>query len=258
MTVPPARTAVITGASSGIGAAVALELAAAGYRLGLVGRNDARLSEVGQRCLTAGAASCKIAVLDIRDGAGFARFIESFGVVDLYISNAGILDGRREGEVVESRAAALEVLDVNLRASIDGLHTVLGAMQRRGSGQIVLVSSLGGISPLADAPAYSASKAGLVAYGIALRDALHGTGIGVTVACPGYVRTQMGTQHIGDRPFELTAGNAARRILRAARKNRALCGFPFPLYPAVHLSLLVPDVIRRLFTRGVRFTVRDA
>ena len=256
---PVAPSALITGASSGIGAALALDLARRGYRLGLVGRDAARLGEVAERCRTAGAAACETAVLDIRDGDAFGAFVARFGGPDLYLSNAGILDGRREGEVVESVAAALSVLDVNLRAPVEGLHHVLGAMQARGSGQIVLVSSLAGLSPIADAPAYSASKAGLIAYGIALREALgpkQRGGIGVTVACPGYVTTRMTAQHLGNRPHEISAEDAAARILRAAFANRALCGFPFPLYPAAHLSLMLPDAVRRLFTRGLRFDVR--
>jgi short-subunit dehydrogenase len=252
-----ARTALVTGASSGIGAAIALQLAGSGYRLGLIGRNSARLAEVANRCAGAAAGDCVIGAFDIRDAGAFARFVDGFGDIDLYVSNAGVLDGRREGEIFESRKAALGVLQVNLIAAVEGLHTVLGPMQRRGSGQIVLVTSLAGLSPLADAPAYSASKAGLIAYGIGLRDALAGSGIGVTVACPGYVATAMGRRHLGMRPHEISAEDAARRILRAATRNRALCGFPFPLYPFAHFSLMMRDAVRRFFTKSLRFTVGD-
>jgi short-subunit dehydrogenase len=248
-----ARTALVTGASSGIGAAIAAELAASGYRLGLSGRDEARLAEVAARCV--GSPECLTGAFDIRDAAAFSAFAGRLGDIDLYVSNAGILDGRREGEVVESRAAALAVIEVNLIACIEGLHTVLEAMQRRGSGQIVLVTSLAGLSPVADAPAYSASKAGLISYGIALRDALADTPIGVTIACPGYVKTAMGGQHHGNRPHEISARDAARRILKAAARNKAICGFPFPLYPFAHLSLMLPDAVRRFFTKGLRFTV---
>jgi short-subunit dehydrogenase len=255
VSLPRARSAIVTGASSGIGTALAIELAGKGYRLGLVGRHEQRLTETVGSCLAAGAAGCEIGAFDIRDADAFTAFVAGFGDIDLYISNAGILDGRREGEVVESRGVARTVLDINLIACVEGLHTVLDAMRARGRGQITLVTSLAGLSPLPDAPAYSASKAGLVSYGIALRDALEGTGIGVTVACPGYVATPMGAQHVGNRPFEVTAADAAHRIVRAALKNRALCGFPFPLHPAAHLTLMLPDCMRRLFTKGVRFTV---
>lgn len=248
-------SALITGASSGIGSALALELAARGYRLGLVGRDAGRLAEVADRCRGLNGGQCATAVCDIRDGDTFGAFLESFGPVDLYIANAAILDGRRADQIIETRDVAREVLDVNLLANVDCLHRVLESMRARKAGRVVLVSSLAGLSPLMDAPAYSASKAGLIAYGLGLREALRGEGIGVTVACPGYVATAMGHEHAGNRPHEISAEDAASRIIRAALANRALNGFPFPLYPAARLSMLTPLWFNRLFTRKLRFTV---
>jgi len=244
------RAAVVTGASSGIGRAVALELAKRGWRLGLIGRDADRLAEVAQACGNAVSAT-----LDLRDADGFAAFLANFGDIDLYVSNHGILDGKREGELTETPEAALEVLDINLRSSVAALHRVLPAMRARGKGQVVLVSSLGGLSPLADAPAYSASKAGLVMYGLGLREALHGTGVGISVCCPGYVATHMGTQHLGNRPHEISAEDAARRIVDGALANKRLFGFPAPLWPMALFSLIVPEWLSRLFTRDIRFTV---
>ena len=258
MTAGAPRTALVTGASSGIGAAMALVLARRGWRLALTGRDPARLSATAERCAAAGARACEQAVLDIRDAERFGAFVDRLGAIDLYIGNAGVLDGRRAGEAVESRAVALDVLSVNLTASVDCLHRLLEGMLARGSGQIVLVSSLAGLSPLADAPAYSASKAGLVSYGLALRRALHESGIGVTVACPGYVETPMTAEHQGKRPGEVSAEAAARRIIEAGLRNRTLCGFPLPLYPAARLSLLAPEWLSPRVTSGLRFTVAKA
>lgn len=245
-------SAIVTGASSGIGRAVALELAQAGWRLGLVGRDAQRLAQVAQSC----GGDVQVLTADMRDRDAFSGFVASFGAIDLYISNHGILDGRREDEVVESGAVASEVLAINLSSAIDALHVVLPVMRVRGKGQIMLVSSLGGLSPLPDAPAYSASKAGLVMYGLSLREALRGTGVGVSVCCPGYVATAMGGEHLGYRPHEITPEDAARRIVKGALVNKRLFGFPAPLWPEALFSLLVPENVLRWFNGKLRFTVR--
>lgn len=246
------KAAIVTGASSGIGRAVAIELAQAGWRLGLVGRDAARLADVAAVC----GGDVITGALDMRDTAAFADFVAGFGLVDLYISNHGILDGRRDGETVETGAIASEVLAINLTTAVTALHVVLPGMQARGAGQIMLVSSLAGLSPLPDAPAYSASKAGLVMYGLSLREALRGSGVGVSVCCPGYVATAMGGEHLGHRPHEITAQDAARRIIKGALGNRRFFGFPAPLWPEALFSLLVPEGVLRMFNKKLRFTVQ--
>jgi NAD(P)-dependent dehydrogenase (short-subunit alcohol dehydrogenase family) len=246
------KAAIVTGASSGIGRAVALELARAGWRLGLVARDAARLADVARDC----GADVQIGALDMRDTAAFAAFVAGFGAVDLYVSNHGILDGRRDGDTVETGAVAGDVLAINLTSAVAALHAVLPGMQARGKGQIALVSSLAGLSPLPDAPAYSASKAGLVMYGLSLREALRGTGVGVSVCCPGYVSTPMGGEHLGNRPHEITPEDAARRIVKQALANKRLFGFPAPLWPMALFSLLIPEGLLRLFNGDLRFTVK--
>lgn len=252
MTLAVPRSAIVTGASSGIGRAVAVELARAGWRLGLVGRDAARLAEVASEC----GGDVATAAIDMRDTAVFTAFVGEFGAVDLYVSNHGVLDGRRDGETLETGAVAGDVLAINLNSAVAALHVVLAGMCARGVGQIALVSSLAGLSPLPDAPAYSASKAGLVMYGLSLREALRGMGIGVSVCCPGYVATPMGGEHLGNRPHEISAQDAARRIIKSALANRRLFGFPTPLWPMALFSLLVPEGLLRLFNGDLRFTVR--
>jgi short-subunit dehydrogenase len=255
--VSPPGAALITGASSGIGEAIALQLAGEGRNLILVGRDARRLDGVAQACRALGV-ECRAAAMDIRDRAAFADLVrqaEEKGPIDLFVSNAGILEGRRDGEVVETGASARRVLDTNLMAAVDAIHAILPSMRAHGEGRIVLVSSLAAFAPLADAPAYSASKFGLLAYGLALRDALHDERISVTVACPGYVATRMASVHLGHRPSELTPAGAAAKILKAARKRKALCGFPAYLYWSSRISLFIPEKIRRAFTKSIRFHV---
>lgn len=253
------RSIIISGASSGIGAALARQLAGAGVRLGLLGRNADRLRAVAADSEKHGAI-CRIGCFDLRDRAALAAYCSSFeeeAPIDVVISNAGILAGRNRDQGIEDAETANMVLSTNLCSAVDLAALCISGMRTRRSGKIVLISSLAAFSPLADAPAYSAAKAGLVAYGLALRQALAQDGIDVVVSCPGYVETPMGAIHIGSRPMETTADEAARRIIDALDRNRAISGFPFPLYWSARLSQLAPEWIRRIATGGLRFHVRQ-
>jgi len=249
------RTALISGASSGIGAAVARLLAAEGWRVILVGRDRERLDAVAADCNVLGAGGVRTAAFDVRDGEAFSILVAQEPVIDLFVSNAGILDGRRHHDMLETPQTAREVLEVNLLAAIDCLHRILPTMCSRRRGHIALVSSLAAYSPLADAPAYSASKAGLLSYGLAMREALRDSGVSVTVICPGYVSTPMGDVHLGNRPYEVTPEVAARKIVDATLRGRASSGFPALLYQTSRLSLLLPAWLTRRFTAKLRFQV---
>jgi short-subunit dehydrogenase len=248
---------LITGASSGIGAALAQKLAGPGRLLALVGRNASRLQAVAESCQASGA-HCRVGVLDVQDRSGLSAFVGSVDEehpIDVAILNAGILDGRRDGAVVESGDAARSVLEINLLAAIDALHLVLPRLRARRKGQIVLVASLAAIVPLPDAPSYSASKAGLLAYGLALREAVAAEGISVVVACPGYVSTAMAQIHRGARPGEIDAQRAAAIIVEGAARNKPIIGFPKLPYLLVRLGRFAPDVLRRRGQRQERFFV---
>ncbi|MDB5488834.1 MAG: hypothetical protein JWQ58_2549 [Reyranella sp.] len=251
------RTIVITGASSGIGAALARALAAPGRTLALLGRNAERLESVAAACRAKGA-TCSIASLDVSDTDHLSTILEDVGreaPIDLLIANAGILEGRSADQTVEDGKVARRVLETNLLAAIDIVHLVLPAMRRERRGHIVLVASLASLVPLPDAPAYSASKAGLLSYGLALRDAVAAEGVRVVVACPGFVATAMADKHLGPRPGEISADDAAERILTGLRSNRGMIGFPLLPFWLSRLSLLVPEAIRRRSMRGTRFHV---
>jgi short-subunit dehydrogenase len=252
---PKRDTIVITGASSGIGAALAHALAAPGRTLGLVGRDAGRLEAVAAACRAKGAG-CKIAAIDVIDHAALAAFLQAFEAahgIDLLISNAGIMVARPHDAVVEIAEPAQAMLRTNVLAAIDAVQLVLPGMQQRGAGEIVLMGSLSALAPLPDAPAYSASKAALLSYGLALRDALAPTGIKVVVACPGYVTTPLLARHRGARVGEVAADDAAARILRGLDRNRGMIGFPGWLFWLSRLALLSPEPLRRFVTRFFRF-----
>ena len=248
---------VITGASSGIGAALARFYAGPGVTLGLLGRDAGRLAQVAAELRAAGAEAVE-AVLDLRDRPALEAFLTGFDAahpVDLIVVNAGVLDGRRADGSIETAAMARRVIDINLLGAIDTLHAVLPAMRQRRRGHIVLISSLAALSPVADAPAYSASKAGLLSYGQALRTALWGEGVHVSVVCPGYVVSAMTESHIGQHPGKITAEDAARRIAAGIARNKAVIGFPGMLYFLSALTPFIPEAIERLATKGIRFHV---
>ena len=253
----PPNTIAITGASSGIGAALAHQLAEPGRVLALIGRDQARLDQVAADCRSKGA-TCRIGCLDVRDTGHLSAFLDEFDreqPIGTFISNAGILDGRHADQQVEDGETARLVLETNLLAAIDAVHMVLPKMRRRRRGEIVLVASLAALVPLPDAPAYAASKAGLMSYGVALRDAVAAEGIKVVVACPGYVSAAMAEIHLWPRPGEVSAGVAAAHILRGLQRNKALVGFPLVPFWLSRLNLLLPEWVRRRGMQGTRFHV---
>ena len=251
------RNIVITGASSGIGAALALYYAMPGITLGLTGRDAPRLTAIADKARAKGAI-VQEAIFDLRDRGALTGFLAAFDAahpIDLLIANAGVLDGRRADGTIEDADGARRVIDINLLGSTDTLHAVLPAMRRRGAGHIVLVSSLAALSPLPDAPAYSASKAGLLSYGLAMRAAVAPEHVHISVVCPGYVSSAMTESHIGEHPLKMSAENAARLIARGIVSNKPLIGFPLPLYWLSLIENLFPEWVVRIATKGIRFHV---
>ncbi len=221
----------ITGASAGIGRALAEAVAAPGVSLLLVARREPALAGVAAG-LRARGAWVETAALDVRDASALAERLLDFDArhpIDLVIANAGVSGGLAPDGRAEDAAAARRIVDVNLTGAINTVAPLLPGLRARGRGRVVLVSSLAARRPLPEMPAYAASKAGLRAYGIALRGALRPSGVGVTVACPGFVTTAMSARHLGPKPWEMPADRAACAILGAAARGRAVTSFPWPL-----------------------------
>ncbi len=253
------RSIVVTGGSDGIGRALALHYAAPGRAILIIGRDAGRLAAVAAACMAQGS-TCETARLDVRDEAALGAALHAFDSrhpVDLVIANAGIEASLPPGAPVEPLEAAIAQLRINLEGAIGTVSLLAGSMAGRGRGVVLLVSSLAALSPVPDQPAYSASKAGLLAWGEAIAPTLARSGLSVTIACPGFVRTGMAERYRGWRPFELSADDAARRIAAAVEAGRALVAFPWQLVVAVRLGALVPRSVRRwvvakLFRADVR------
>jgi short-subunit dehydrogenase len=171
------------------------------------------------------------------------------------IANARIVAGApREGEL-ESAHESRAVIETNVMGVLNTIHPLLPRMISRGHGQIGIVSSLAGFVPLPEAPSYCASKAAVLSYGLALRAAVEGRGVRVSVICPGYVTTPMTTKETGWKPFQMSAEKAADLAMRGLAANRAVVAFPAVLATLSWIGGILPDWLRRYTARPFRFTV---
>ncbi|MEI4474170.1 SDR family NAD(P)-dependent oxidoreductase [Frigidibacter sp. MR17.24] len=234
------RTIVLTGASGGLGRALAAELAAPGRRLLLCGRDPDRLAAAAAAARARGA-EVDLLTLPLTAPAAVAAALVAYDrrhPIDLLIANAGVKTGQEHG--CEPIGESERVIAVNLTANLHIVQAVVPGMRTRGRGRIALVSSLAALSPHADLLSYSATKAGLRAYGIALRRALRGSGVGVSVITPGFIDTPMTDRHLGPRPLTLPPETAARIIARGLARGRAQIAFPALLVALVRLEDLLP------------------
>ena len=253
------RTIVITGASSGIGAALALRYAREGARLGLLGRNRERLDQVATACRRL-AAEVDTATIDVRARTDIRTWLEDFDratPVDVLIANAGIMAGRPSDGDIESHDHSHALVETNVLGVLNAVHPLLPKMMCRGHGQIGIVGSLAGFVPLPDSPSYCASKAAVLSYGLALRSLLHPRGVGVTVICPGYVATPMSRQESGWKPFEVSPERAAELIYRGLARNAPTVEFPVLMALLARIGGALPDRVRRWAIMPFRVTVRS-
>ena len=241
---------LITGASSGLGAALARHYAPSGAMLSLQGRHKKRLDEVADSCRAMGA-SVNIGKLDVTDSKGLEGWIaeiDSLLPVDLVIANAGISAGTGGG--LEGVEHVRTLFATNIDGVINTVHALSDKMAARGSGQIALVSSLAGVRALPSCPAYSASKACVRYYAEGLRGAMKKTGVKVNVICPGYIKTPMTDINPYPMPFLMSAEKAAGIIARGLAKNKPRIAFPLRLYlPLWWLSCLSPRITNPFFDR---------
>ncbi len=245
------RSVAITGASSGIGEALARLYAAPGVTLALAGRDAGRIEAVAAACRETGA-EVVAATLDVTDMAATAAWIaaaEARAPLDLVIANAGISGGSGAGG--EDAAQTRDIFAVNLAGVVNTVMPAVASMRARRRGQIAIVSSLAGYRGLPGAPAYSASKAAVKAWGEGLRGALRDEGIKVSVICPGFVTTRMTAHNTFPMPFLMSAERAAAIIRRGLARNRGLIAFPPPMAAMTWLFGALPGWLADPLTRAL-------
>jgi short-subunit dehydrogenase len=235
------QVAVLTGASSGIGWALAKALAVDGCRVGLIARRADRLDALASEITQAGGTAA-VAAADVADRGQTLAAVETLrgqiGPVDLLIANAGI--------GVPTFLEPMNVPDlermfrVNLFGVMHAIEAVLPEMLRRGRGHLAGVSSLAAYKGLPGMSAYCASKAALNIYLEGLRIQLRPRGVAVTTISPGFVRTPM-TAHNPKMPWLLESDDAARRIVRALRRRPAVYNFPWTTTLLMMLTAWLPD-----------------
>jgi short-subunit dehydrogenase len=231
---------IITGASSGIGRALAEAYSRPGVTLGLIGRSKERLTDAAAFCKKKGA-EVKTGLIDVRDNEIMKEWIDQFDTrhpVDLLIANAGVSAGA--GGQKEDQKKVHDIFTTNVNGVINSVLPIIPRMQERRMGHIAIMSSLAGLRGLPSCPAYSASKAAVRAFGEGLRGELKEYGISVSVICPGYVKTPMTDVNEFPMPFIMEDYEAAKIIMRGIAKDKARIAFPLALYIPLYLLSCLP------------------
>jgi short-subunit dehydrogenase len=241
------KTILITGASSGIGAALARAHARAGITLLLWGRNEARLKEIQTQCRALGAQA-RIDSFDLSDAAGFAARLAAADAatpVDLVIFNAGLGGTAPADATSEAPQSAQAIAQVNFVAPVVGAHVMANAMAARGKGQIVLIGSISESFPLPMAPTYAATKAALKLFAEALGLRLARHGVTVTLVSPGFIDTPMSRKVTEAKPFLMTADAAAAVITRKIAGGARTIVVPWQFAVIRGLTGLLPRALVR-------------
>jgi short-subunit dehydrogenase len=238
------RTAVVTGASRGIGAELARQLAAAGVKVGLTARRAQALESLAGEIRAKGGTAA-VAPADAADSVAtrqaIARLAAELGPIDLLIVNAGV--GLRTPGRAFSGETFERMVRVNLLGAAYAIEAVLPDMLRRGQGHLVGISSLAAYRGMRRGSGYCATKAGLTALLEGLRVDLVGRGIAVTAVHPGYVRTAMVAGTARRLPWLMDVGPAARLTLKGIAARRPYVAFPWAPAALMNLARILPTPI---------------
>ncbi|QXL83765.1 SDR family oxidoreductase [Comamonas sp. NLF-1-9] len=245
---PAAPLVFITGASSGIGQALAERYLADGWRLALVARRGEAL-QAWRQAAGVGPERCSLHVADVTDAAAMARAaqdcLQHQGLPEVVIANAGISIGMDPAEA-EDLGVLQQLLATNVAGLAATLQPFVTPMVQRGHGRLVGVASVAGVRGLPGHAAYCASKAAVISYCESLRSQLAGSGVRVLTLCPGFVATPLTARNRYAMPFLLDAPEFALRARRAIAGRASYCVIPWQMGLLARLLPLLPN---RVFDR---------
>lgn len=243
------RRVFITGASSGIGAALARHYASSGAQLGLTGRDRQRLESLAAEL----TCECRLYTVDVRDAEAMQLaaldFLQHLGTPDIVIANAGISRGTLTDHA-EDIPAFKAIMDTNVLGVVHTFQPFVQSMVSRRRGSLVGIASVAGLRGLPGAGAYSASKAAAVSYLESLRVELSGTGVAVTSICPGYIRTPMTDVNQHPMPFLMEVDAAAEKIATLIDQKRRYAILPWQMALIGRLMRLLPPVLWDWLTKN--------
>ncbi len=245
---------LITGASSGIGEALALYYAANKCRLSICGRNAERLEAVAEKCRNAGAA-VEAKVLDVTDEKAVKEWIENCNrqmPLNLVYANAGVATLQETTENVRRTFA------ININGVANTVLPTIELFKQAPSAQvkhIAITASIAGYHGLPTCPSYSASKACVKAWGEALRPALAPLGINISTICPGFIRSRITDKNTCPMPFFMEAEPAAKLIAERVEKNVGLIAFPWQMRLVSWLGSILPNCVSDFIYRRLPYKV---
>ncbi|MFH5924317.1 SDR family NAD(P)-dependent oxidoreductase [Roseomonas xinghualingensis] len=250
----PWRRVAITGASSGLGAALARELASPGRTLHLSGRNAARLATTAEACRAAGASVTESA-FDVTDAPAATEWVRGTAGLDLLIANAGTSAGT--GGTREAPDQVARIFAVNLTGALNTIMPALEMIRAQPPGpdgirgRIAAIASIAAFLASPGAPAYSASKSALQRWTEATDATARHDGLRLHAICPGFIRTPMTAPNEFPMPMLMEPEKAARRTLAGIARGKARVVYPWPIYAAARLMGAVPPAwLSRLPAKG--------
>lgn len=237
------KTVFITGASSGIGKELALQLSRRGASVGVVARRADLLADIVEEISAQGGSAMPL-VADVTSAAEIRTAADKFradlGPIDVLIVNAGI-----GGKVVHPAQLQPEqfarVIDVNLIGAANSVAAVLPEMCERGSGRLVAISSLSAYRGLPKSGPYCASKAALSIYFESLRLDLKNSGVEVTIIHPGFIKTPLTAGRKAKMPYMMELDDAVAKMIRGIETGKKSFAFPWQLASLVRLGMIMPN-----------------